>query len=130
LEQELRTSLKREKRIFEKLKGDRSEAERADQYQWWGELMMAQLHTLPSHAKEVVLEDNVRGTDSVIRIPLDPSLSPLQNAQKFFRKSQKGTRGILMVEERERQVKKRIAELKAAERSLPALHSADEVKIA
>jgi predicted ribosome quality control (RQC) complex YloA/Tae2 family protein len=128
LEQELRTGLKREKRIFEKLKGDRSEAERSDQYQWWGELVMASLHTLPSHTDEAVLEDNVRGTDSVLRIPLDPSLTALQNAQRFFKKAQKGTRGIVMVEERERQVKGRIEELKAAERSLPALRTVDEVK--
>jgi predicted ribosome quality control (RQC) complex YloA/Tae2 family protein len=128
LEQELRTGLKREKRIFEKLKGDRSEAERSDQYQWWGELVMASLHTLPSHANEAVLDDIVRGTNSVLRIPLDPSLTALQNAQRFFKKAQKGSRGIVMVEERERQVKGRIEELKAAERSLPALRTVDEVK--
>jgi predicted ribosome quality control (RQC) complex YloA/Tae2 family protein len=130
LEQEVRSALKREKRILEKLKGDRAEAEKADQYQWWGELVMAQLHTLPSHSREVVLEDIVRGTGSTLHIPLDPGMSPLLNAQRFFRKSQKGSRGLSMVEERERQVQGRIEELKAAERSLPALHQATEVQAA
>ncbi len=130
LEQELRTALKREKRILEKLKGDRAEAEKADQYQWWGESVMAQLHLIPPHLREAVLEDLVRGTGTTLRVPLDPGMSPLQNAQRFFRKAQKGSRGLTFVEEREKQVKGRVEELKAAERSLPALRREEEVQAA
>lgn len=130
LEQELRTALKREKRVLEKLKGDRSEAEKADQYQWWGELVMASLHRLPPHGAEAVLEDIVRGTGGTLRIPLDPGLSPLQNAQRFFRKAQKGARGLAVVEERERRIQGRIDLLKSAERSLPALRTVEEARAA
>ena len=37
---------------------------------------------------------------------------PLDNARKFFRKAQKGSRGLAMVEEREREIKGRLDKLK------------------
>ncbi len=128
LEQEIRTSLKREKRLLEKLKGDRAEAERADQYQWWGELIMAHLHAIPPHQTEVELEDLARGTGGSVRVRLDPGLTPLDNARKFFRKSQKGERGLSRVAEREREVKERVERLKGVQHALPALTTADEAR--
>ena len=127
-EQELRSALKREKKILERLKGDRVEAEKSDLYQWWGELLMAHLHNLPAHTAGVELEDLVRGTGGTVRVKLNPEFSPLLNAQKFFKKALKGARGLAMVAEREQQVRAKWDELKAAERSLPALRDADEAK--
>ena len=127
-EQELRSALKREKKILDKLKGDRAEAEKADQYQWWGEILMAHLHNLPAHSAEVELEDLVRGTGGTVRVKLNPEFSPLLNAQKFFKKALKGSRGLVLVAEREQQVRARWEELKSAERSLPAFRNAEEVQ--
>ncbi len=128
LEQSINKVLKHEKRIQDKLKKDRSEAMRADQYQHWGELVMASLHKIKPHSAQVDLEDIVRGNPNPIPITLDPSISALQNAQRFFKKSQKGSRGLEMVEKREKEVQQRIEDLKAAQRSLPSLQTAEEVK--
>ncbi|HJT23545.1 MAG TPA: NFACT family protein, partial [bacterium] len=128
LESEINKALKHEKRILEKLKKDRSEAERSDQYQWWGELLMAQLHKVKLHLKEVALEDVVRGTPGAVTIPLDPEITPLLNAQRFFKKAQKGSRGLALVEKREKEIQDRLNELKSAQRSLPALKSSEEIK--
>ena len=128
LESEIARALKHEKRILEKLKKDRAEAEKSDQYQWWGELLMAQLHKVKLHLKEVALEDVVRGTPGTVAIPLDPENTPLQNAQRFFKKAQKGSRGLALVEKREKEIKDRLEQLKAAQRSLPALKSGEEMK--
>ncbi len=127
LEAEINKALKHEKRILEKLKKDRAEAEKSDQYQWWGELLMAQLHKVKLHLKETVLEDLVRGTPGLVTIPLDPEITPLQNAQRFFKKAQKGSRGLALVERREGEIQGRLDQLKAAQRSLPALKDPGEI---
>jgi predicted ribosome quality control (RQC) complex YloA/Tae2 family protein len=77
-----------------------------------------------------VLEDQVRGTGKTVRIKLDPGMSPLDNARRFFKKAQKGSRGLAMVEGREKEIRERIETLKSAERSLPALTTAEEARAA
>ena len=128
LESEITRAIKHEKRILDKLKKDRTEAERSDQYQWWGELVMAQLHKIKLHLKEITLEDVVRGGPDPVVIPLDPEIPPLQNAQRFFKKAQKGSRGLVLVENREKEIKDRLEQLKSAQRSLPALREAPEIR--
>jgi predicted ribosome quality control (RQC) complex YloA/Tae2 family protein len=128
IESDINRALKHEKKILEKLKKDRAEAEKSDQYQWWGELLMAQLHKLKPHLSQVELEDVVRGAPSKMMVPLDPEITPLQNAQRYFKKAQKGSRGLALVEKRERDVQERIHQLKSAQRSLPALQTDTEVK--
>ncbi len=128
LEHEVVKAIKHEKRILEKLKKDRAEAEKSDQYQWWGELLMAQLHKVKLHLSEITLEDVVRGGPRAVVIPLDPEITPLQNAQRFFKKAQKGSRGLAQVEKREREILERMNQLKSAQRSLPALREVDEIK--
>ncbi len=128
LETDIAKALKHEKRIVEKLKKDRAEAEKADQYQWWGELVMSQLHKIKLHSSQADLEDLVRGTKTIVPIPLDPEITPLKNAQRFFKKAQKGSRGLAQVEKREKEIKDRIENLKAAQRSLPALKDVLEIR--
>jgi predicted ribosome quality control (RQC) complex YloA/Tae2 family protein len=128
LEADVARAIKHEKRILEKLKKDRAEAQRSDQYQWWGELLMASLHKVKFHQKEVTLEDVVRGGPDPVIIPLDPSTTPLQNAQRFFKKAQKGSRGLALVDQREKEIKERLEQLKAAQRSLPALNAPEEIR--
>ncbi|HUO57139.1 MAG TPA: NFACT family protein [bacterium] len=128
LESEVTRAIKHEKRIMEKLKKDRAEAEKSDQYQWWGELLMAQLHKVKLHLSEVTLEDVVRGGPDPKLIPLDPGITPLQNAQRYFKKAQKGSRGLALVEQREKEIQDRLNQLKSAQRSLPALRDAVEIR--
>ena len=90
--------------------------------------MMAQLHKVKAHLKEVVLEDVVRGGPFPVAVPLDPEATPLQNAQRYFNKAKKGSRGLALVEKREKEIKDRLEELKSAQRSLPALREIVEIR--
>jgi predicted ribosome quality control (RQC) complex YloA/Tae2 family protein len=128
LEAEINRALKHEKRIQEKLKKDRREAEHSDQYQWWGELVMASLHKIKPYSKQADLQDVIRGSPGMVAVPLDPDLTALQNARRFFKKAQKGSRGLAQVEKREKEVQSRVDELKSAQRSLPALKDAAEIQ--
>ncbi|MGH7739635.1 MAG: NFACT RNA binding domain-containing protein, partial [bacterium] len=128
IESEINKAIKHEKRISEKLKKDRVEAEKSDQYQWWGELLMAQLHKLKPHLPQVELEDIVRGRPDKVLIPLNPGDTPLLNAQRFFKKARKGSRGLALVEKREHEITERLNQLKSAQRSLPAFQNVEEIR--
>ncbi len=49
-----------------------------------GELILANLYLIPRQANEITVDDYYRGGTRTI--PLDPTLSPQQNAQKYFKK--------------------------------------------
>jgi predicted ribosome quality control (RQC) complex YloA/Tae2 family protein len=89
---------------------------------------MAQLHKVKPHLTEVELEDVVRGTKGHVLISLDPESTPLQNAQRFFKKAQKGSRGLALVEKRELEILERVNQLRSAQRSLPALQTVEEIR--
>jgi predicted ribosome quality control (RQC) complex YloA/Tae2 family protein len=128
MEEAIQRALKREQRIRLKLKDDRARAEGSDRFQWWGELLMAQLHQIPPHTAEVELEDVIRGGISRVTISLDPALPVLDNARRYFHKAQKGTRGLALIEKREREIEDRIHALQSARRSLPAISRLEEIQ--
>jgi predicted ribosome quality control (RQC) complex YloA/Tae2 family protein len=79
---------KNEKKI-EKLKATLNEAEKADQYQRYGELLTANLYAAKKGMKEIEVIDYYDEDGGTIVIPLDPRKTPSENAQKFFSRYQK-----------------------------------------
>jgi len=57
--------------------------ERGDTYRLYGELLTANLYRLDKGQTSVVLEDYHSG--KACEIPLDPALTPVENAQRYFR---------------------------------------------
>lgn len=68
----------------QRLSEDLMAAENADIYRLYGELLTANLHAVPSGAKEVTVQNYY--DNSLIKIPLDPRFSPAKNAQRYFKK--------------------------------------------
>ncbi|GAB6173587.1 NFACT RNA binding domain-containing protein [Paradesulfitobacterium aromaticivorans] len=62
-----------------------SEARSSFAYQKWGELLTANLYRIQSGASETVLEDYYDPSLPQLTIPLDPLLSPIDNAQRYYR---------------------------------------------
>jgi len=54
-------------------------------YEHWGHLLMAHLTNIPNESKSVELIDYL--TQKPIKIPLKADLSPLKNAERYFRKA-------------------------------------------
>jgi len=54
-------------------------------YQKWGELLTANLYRIPDGASAVTVEDYYATGQPPIAIPLDPSLSAVDNAQRYYR---------------------------------------------
>lgn len=81
------------------LQKDLEEAEDADQYRIWGELLFASLHTLAKGDKEAKLVNYYDENQSEITIPLDPLLTPSDNAQRYFKKYNKYKNSLLIIDE-------------------------------
>ena len=55
-------------------------------YNQWADIIMANMHQIPAHVREVSLQDFYNGLES-ITIKLKPTLSPQKNAEIYYRKS-------------------------------------------
>jgi predicted ribosome quality control (RQC) complex YloA/Tae2 family protein len=82
-----------------KLQKDLDEADDADQYRIWGELLFASLHTVSKGDKEATLVNYYDESQAEITIPLDPLLTPSDNAQRYFKKYNKYKNSLLVIEE-------------------------------
>lgn len=56
-----------------------------DKYKIFGELLTANLHRIEPHSTSVTVENYYSETLEKIEIPINPELSPSQNAQKYFK---------------------------------------------
>lgn len=75
--------------------------EEAEQLRVMGELLTAQIHQVPKGATEVVLADYYTG--SQLTVSLDETLTPAQNAQRYFKRYRKAhTARKLAGEQREK----------------------------
>lgn len=66
----------------------------ADRYRMYGELLMANLHRLGKGLKEAELENFYDPGGKPVTVPLDPALSPLENAQAYFKKYAKAKQAV------------------------------------
>ncbi|HZK18393.1 MAG TPA: NFACT RNA binding domain-containing protein [Clostridia bacterium] len=94
----LNTHMKRLKKKFREQKKDFTKAEDAEKYREWGELVFANLHWLKAEkGKQEIALDSLYAPGEEVVIHLDPSLEPVRNAEKFFKRYRKAktTRKIL-----------------------------------
>lgn len=61
------------------------EAENAEQYRLYGELITANIYQIPEGINQIELVDYYSSDNSMIAVPLDPAKSPAQNAQHYFK---------------------------------------------
>jgi len=62
-----------------------AKAEKGLEYQKFGELLTANLYRLPAHQREVTLEDYTDPEYKPVTILLDPALTGIQNAQRYYK---------------------------------------------
>lgn len=81
------------------LNADLAEADDADQYRIYGELLFSSLHAIQKGDKEAVLTNFYDENQAEVRIPLDPLLTPSDNAQRYFKKYNKYKNSLQIIEE-------------------------------
>lgn len=72
---------------IDKLQASLKQVGNKDQVKLWGELLLAYLHELPKRQEEVEVKNYY--DDSMVKIPLDPKKTPLENSQLYYKKYEK-----------------------------------------
>jgi predicted ribosome quality control (RQC) complex YloA/Tae2 family protein len=89
--------------------------ERAEQYEQWGHLLMANAHLGTVNAKEIEVDD-LYDAGQKVNIPLEPELDLAENAQRYYKKSSNAERSYeealkrIPIMEKEKQKAERLLE--------------------
>ncbi|MFD2612912.1 Rqc2 family fibronectin-binding protein [Paenibacillus gansuensis] len=89
---------KNEKKL-EKLHETVEEAKDADKFRITGELLTASLHLLKRGDKDIEVVNYYDEDQALIKIQLDPQLTPSENAQRYFKKYNKSKNSLMIVGE-------------------------------
>jgi predicted ribosome quality control (RQC) complex YloA/Tae2 family protein len=103
----LRQQLAKGKRTLRALQVDAREAERAGTYHQFGIALMAELPTVARGSRS--FDADIDG--ELVSIPLEPSLSPVQNAQRYFEKAKRTRMTAHKTSKRIREISVRIERL-------------------
>ncbi|MDR9852802.1 NFACT RNA binding domain-containing protein [Paenibacillus sp. VCA1] len=87
---------------------DLAEADDADKYRIYGELLFASLHTIQKGDKTAELVNFYDEEQKTVAIPLDPLLTPSDNAQRYFKKYNKYKNSLVVIQEQLEKTKEEI----------------------
>ncbi|PZT54802.1 Rqc2 family fibronectin-binding protein [Paenibacillus silvae] len=96
---------------LDNLNKDLLEADDADKYRLWGELLFASLHLVNKGDKSVELVNFYDEEQLSITIQLDPLLTPSDNAQRYFKRYNKYKNSLAVIHEQLGKTKDEIAYL-------------------
>lgn len=99
LERWLSNELNKLKQKLKKLHKDLDNASKLDQFQLYGELLMAHLYLFEKGMKEVTVPNYYSETEEQITIPLSERKTPVENAQSYYTKYNKAKNALIMVKE-------------------------------
>jgi predicted ribosome quality control (RQC) complex YloA/Tae2 family protein len=105
------------------------EAKEADQHRILGELLTASLHQAKRGDKQIEVINYYDEAQNQIVIPLDPQLSPSENAQRYFKKYNKMKNSVPMVEEQMANTRTEIEYIEAIQQQLNTASFTDIVEI-
>lgn len=107
LERWLTNELDKLKLKLKKLDQDFERASKLDQFQLYGELLMANLYRFEKGVEHVTVENYYTG--ETVKIPVSPRKSPTENAQGYYTKYNKAKNALIMIEEQKQKAKDEIS---------------------
>ena len=121
LEAALTDAAEHYRRSAEQMMGELSSESRADRYERWGHLLMAQQDAVDAGAEAVTLPDLFEAGEPVT-IPLDEAKSAVENAEHYYGRARRTRRSR---EEAEARLDETLERADTAEALLEALHDID-----
>jgi predicted ribosome quality control (RQC) complex YloA/Tae2 family protein len=100
IEDKLKNLLNKTINTIDKIKEEIKENKRAQQYEIFGSILMANLNSLSKGMSEVELINIFSEQGEKVKIKLDPSLSPVENAERYFEKAKKAKASLKTAQER------------------------------
>ncbi len=120
------TALERNVKKYDLQLKQMKDSEKKDKYKLYGELLQAYGYGVEEGAKEIEVENYYDG-NRLIKIPLDPDLSPLENSKRYFEKYGKLKRTAEALTELVEQTKAEIDHLESIQNSLDIAQSSDDL---
>ncbi|WP_078430681.1 Rqc2 family fibronectin-binding protein [Alkalihalobacterium alkalinitrilicum] len=121
LERFLRNEFQKNEKKIKKLEKTLVDAEKAQTYQRFGELLTANLHLVKRGDQAINVLDYYDENGATVSITLDPQKSPSDNAQHYFRKYNKAKNSVAVVEE---QIEKAKLEMQYLEQLIQQMEAA------
>lgn len=118
---------KNRKKLGNRLQEERAASDK-HHYRLYGELITANLYRLKEKTGLAVLEDYTKPCSPVVKIELDPDLTPLQNANRFFEEYSHAKRTLANLKKLIRQAKEEIDYLEGLSYSIESCTSIDELQ--
>ncbi len=128
IESKLESLLDKTARTVEKIEEEISANQRAEQYEIYGSILMANLNLLKKGMEEVELDNVFSGEGEKVKIKLDPSLSPVENAQKYFEKAKRAKALVKIAKDRLERLKVNLEKIKKLIENIKICESLDDLK--
>jgi predicted ribosome quality control (RQC) complex YloA/Tae2 family protein len=120
------TALERSVKKYDLQLKQMKDSEKREKYKLYGELIQTYGYGVPEGAKTMEAE-NYYDDNKIIQIPLDPQLSPMDNAKKYFDKYGKLKRTAEALETLIKETKDQIDHLESIQNALDIALSADDL---
>ncbi len=127
LERALRAARDHYRESADRMLEELSSPSRADRYERWGHLLMAQPDAVPAGAEEVTLPDLFED-GAPVTIPLDPAKSAVENAERYYDRARRTRRSREEAEARLVETEERADEAAALLAALEATDTLDALK--
>ncbi|KOS69528.1 hypothetical protein AEA09_13755 [Lysinibacillus contaminans] len=111
LERWLQNEVDKLKLKTKKLRKDYDRASKLDQFQLYGELLMANIYAFEKGVKEVTVINYYTESSEQITIPVSERKTPIENAQSYYTKYTKAKNALIMVKEQLEKTEEEIAYL-------------------
>ena len=112
------------KTIEEKLK----ECKNAENYKLYGELITANLYKIENYNKKSVILENYYKNNEKIQIPLDSTITPSENAKKYFKKYKKLQNTKTVVSKQRELIKSEIEYLESIVYNVNSCYNLEELE--
>jgi predicted ribosome quality control (RQC) complex YloA/Tae2 family protein len=120
------TALERNIKKYDLQQKQLKDSAKKDTYKLYGEMIQAYGYGLEEGTKELLAE-NYYDNNKIIKVPLDPTISPMDNAKKYFDKYGKLKRTSEALTELIKETKAEIDHLESIQNSLDIALSADDL---
>ena len=127
LKQALKDRLEKLNRALRGVEKDLQNAARHEEIQQCGDLLMAQLHRVEKGQTSVELEDLFQGGTRTIA--LDPTLTPIENAQRYYERAKKLRRALGKLTARRQELQLERQYLEELQLHLEQAETLDELKV-
>ena len=114
---------------LEKLEETIAEAKEADRIRLLGELLTASMHLVKKGDKQVEVINYYDEDQKTLMIPLDPLLTPSENAQRYFRKYNKSKNSLIVVEQQIQSTHEEIRYLESIQQQIGSATLSDITEI-